>query len=663
MHALFAITPYLDSLNQLTRFLGYHILKPTQGSIALDLIEENVSFLPSEITLGNKLSSANWLAFLNGNFNKIQFDKDASVFLLTPMVQRGVEFEALEITHLRRGDLNRASGRLLNLPWLKGGNIDLIIGQHDPYALYKIAAALYRNRYRFDEYHNDAADYINLLQLLTGVDIGVKSEKGEITHHIETDFYTPSRENLLIYFAKNYEAFQWDLAQHRFVNSGLKVANVSSEAVYFEMLLSKTDSTAMNAFIKLTNCDPVKVSALTSVYYKANISANYALPPYRFLKQLTLLTKYCRENKIDFSGSADLQKRIFAFNEELSFQKRRRMEDAMINSLTPNELTALEYWSLVYESVSNLNYSSGRVLDTWYSKNWGKIISDKSQLSLFLKKTALFRNLSISGFCYTYLAKFNNGNAKTLAALKGLSSADEQIEQQKRLAIGIVQAPKALLPETQKYNGGNYDAEIKNLAKAFEATIKNAKDTTARNDSISKLFAKINYKQIDTAFCLVEHFNFKWAGEKYSFMDRDFGFFLEDFNSANVRKEFLSVFRSRSEYETYAYYLKKAGVDYHNPNQTLNYDKIYDILKYNVITAFVGGGGGWKLDNEVYAVIKLLELKFETHLGYPGKLCNSGNSNGCHASGRAKEWMAYLKAKGLLKTKHSEPYSFSYFDN
>jgi len=143
-------------------------------------------------------------------------------------------------------------------------------------------------------------------------------------------------------------------------------------------------------------------------------------------------------------------------------------------------------------------------------------------------------------------------------------------------------------------------------------------------------------------------------------MERDWGFFMIDhFDSITTRTAFLKLYNSLTEYQLYAYYLDKAGIDYKNKDSSLNYDKIFELLKYDVVTAFVGGGGG-KKDNEVYSLIKLLELTFKTTLGYPKKICNSANLYACDSQDRANEWMQYLIDHKLLREEHNPIVSFSY---
>lgn len=105
--------------------------------------------------------------------------------------------------------------------------------------------------------------------------------------------------------------------------------------------------------------------------------------------------------------------------------------------------------------------------------------------------------------------------------------------------------------------------------------------------------------------------------------------------------------------------MKDAKIDFTDSNGKLDFDKIYEILKYDINIALAGGGGSTK-DNGVYSIIKILELTFEATLGYPDKLCCSDNMYACNSRGRAGEWMNYLEVNNHLKKEHNEPVSFSY---
>jgi hypothetical protein len=274
--------------------------------------------------------------------------------------------------------------------------------------------------------------------------------------------------------------------------------------------------------------------------------------------------------------------------------------------------------------------------------------------------------LGIIGICNNYLRKFINSPQPILTKLENIKTSDEDIKRQiEKIVSGNILDTSKKKNETFS-SSGNYDCEITDLENQLKELTKNTKKSEETDKAISKLLSQISYEQIPIALDLIENYSFQteWLS-KYSFMHRDWGFFMYGefdkencFSKKEVRTAFLTLYSKFSEYELYAYYLENAGIDY-KMNNDLDFDKIYEILKYNIVTAFVGGGGG-KRDNEVYSVIKLLELTFNTTLGFPKKLCNSDNTYGCNSTARAKAWINYFIENNLLKEPHNEPVSFNY---
>ncbi|WP_295672717.1 hypothetical protein [uncultured Mucilaginibacter sp.] len=661
---LLKIAPYLDSTRKLTEYLGYHILETEERQIAQRLIIENCIFLNTEIVIDNKITAKSFFTFYKQNEKRIGFSVDAGAFLIAPLKDRSVNFEIQELSETDKNNLKENENVLLNLPWVKKNHIEQLINSKNPYALFKIAAELFKGRNRFDNYQSDAKNYIDLLDLLTGTETGVKNEHQKITLHIDKDYDPASRLNLLIYFAKNYPFYKWNETTGRFENDNIKVEPIEQERVYFQLLSSKVDSVALNAFLKLTTGDVLRVQRLADEYENADMDHNYVLPifPFRFLKQMVALTDYCKSNHIDFKGGPDVLDNCDRLNSKLSFPQRYQLENKLINTLSLNNITAYEYWFLVYEQSNDLSYSAGRILDAFYSKNWSKIVNDKKQSDLYLKKSILFERLGIIGICNNYLNKFINADSATLNMLKQNVSSDQDINFQMAKAIKLGERIQPFKIASKKYNGGNYDTIVNDFEKKLPELMHLKIDSSDRDEKVSTLLSQINYNQVGVALKLIENYSFKWNDSKYTFMDRDFGFFNCDFNDPVIRGDFLDYYNKHTEAEVYAHYLDKAKIVYKNAYQSLNYDKIYEMLKFDTANAFVGGGGATR-DNEVYLLIKLLELNFKTTLGFPCKLCNSANMNGCDSLDRAKEWRNYLKENKLLKLSHKEPMSFNYQDN
>ena len=206
---LLKIAPYLDSTRKLTEYLGYHILETEERQIAQRLIIENCIFLNTEIVIDNKITAKSFFTFYKQNEKRIGFSVDAGAFLIAPLKDRSVNFEIQELSETDKNNLKENENVLLNLPWVKKNHIEQLINSKNPYALFKIAAELFKGRNRFDNYQSDAKNYIDLLDLLTGTETGVKNEHQKITLHIDKDYDPASRLNLLIYFAKNSNNFSF----------------------------------------------------------------------------------------------------------------------------------------------------------------------------------------------------------------------------------------------------------------------------------------------------------------------------------------------------------------------------------------------------------------------------------------------------------------------
>lgn len=658
--ALLDIAGYFDSTIPLTVFLGYHIINTTESNVAKRIVIENCNFLETEILISDKTTAIEFQTFLNQNLNQIFFSEYANAFLLTPLEKRKVTVDIREISTIRKRELEKKSNSLLNLKWAKSNNIAVLIKDRAPKALLLIASELYKERGRFNKSFSNKSDYIDLIRLITGTDIATDNEKNQRTWFIEEEYYPNASFNLLIYFSKNYKNYTWNKKKSIFENKNALVNPLNKEELLFELLNDKDDSIAKNAFRQLTKCKIENVITIANQYEKSSIEANYTLPtfPYRFLKQLVVLTDYAKKNDIDLENSEELKKNIKLLENKLSFSERRKLENKVIESLTLDQITSFEYYALLNEKSWELTYSAGRILDVFYSRNWNDLLNDKKHLKLYLKKSFLLNRLGIIGVCNNYLIKFQNIDNNGISKLSLLENTDPDINSQigyvkKRSTVQTVRA-KILRKEFDS----NKDFLIPDLKESF-SRIKN--DTVEKYENeVLKFLSQINYDQIEEALELIKDVkvNTKWK-DKYSFMETDFGFFwIKDFENVKERTEFLKSYHKYSEYELYKYYLSQSGIDYLNEDTSLNYDKIYELLKYDVVVAFVGGGGG-KRNNEVYALIKLLEIKYKTTLGYPKKVCNSQGSYACYSDDRATEWMQYLIDNKLLKLEHNQPVSFN----
>ena len=475
--ALFEIAPYFNSKKELEeRFAYNHISATTEAEVARRIVEVNSIFTDEEIRLNDSISSQDFLNFLNTNAEKITYSKYAGAFLIIPLEFRTIKIMFREITKDKAKDLRNEYQTTLNS--IENTEIKSYINQKDPKALFLIASELYKERDWLNVILEHNADkYVKLLQSLTNFEIAVEGGYNKMTWHIEKDFYPKAALNLLCYFSANYSNFKWNEKNQIFENKEIQILPIGNENYLFRLLSNKNNSVALDAFIQLTTCNPIRVTELADEYDRAYIRTNYALPtfPYRFLKQLVTLTEYCNDNGIDFTGSSQIKSAINTLDEKLSFSERRILEDSLINNLPLEEITAFEYWALINGQSWGLTYSAGRILDVFYSKNWNKLLNDEKQLNCYLKKSALFNRLGIIGVCNKYLTKFVNSPQDIVERLEKIQTSDEDIKRQIEKIISQNNSNISQKKEEKTSWNGNDDYVVKDMEEQLMKLTKNTK--------------------------------------------------------------------------------------------------------------------------------------------------------------------------------------------
>lgn len=663
--ALYEIAPYFDSHKKLSEFLGYHYLETEELYLAQRAFEENFIFPETAINIAEIKNAQNYFDFLNKFKDKIKYYPELETFYITPINSKKdfIEFRELPAEKIQK--LINERTEILSKDWIKEKSIDILIQQNNSECLLKICEEFYRRRDKFNNFNRNKEDFSDLLKLLTHTDIGPAGRNDHIVWDTrDMNFDNSAILNLLIYFSKNYKKFKWNTTQNCFENLSIHSEKIDIINSLVENLYSNNDSIALNSFIKLTQSDVKRVNELSfekekNIFNQTNQKV-LPLSPFKFLTSLSLLTEYCRKNNIDFIGAEALISDIGKLKTNLPFNERRKLEDQLIQELTLKDITTLEYWTIINENNYNLQCSTSRIVDIYYSKNWDKLVKDEQNLKLYLKKSKLFKDCNIHGNFRYYLIKFTKNSPETLMILNNLKTDDPDIN------FEITNAKKVLSDkfeypfEDKKINDANFDGKIIDIQNEIDKIRMTSSEIDDFEREIAKLFSLIPYSQIPDAVKAAD--KIKYSEEtyrsKYSFLERDFGFFLiKDFVNKEERENFLKIHTTNTEENLYKYYLDKAGIDYKNTDGSLDYDKIFELIKFDVIQPYIGS---YKTDNEVYSLIKLLEIEFKTRLGYPNKLCNSADVYGCDSSERRWDWMKFLIDKNLLKQKHSHVVSFSY---
>ncbi len=136
---------------------------------------------------------------------------------------------------------------------------------------------------------------------------------------------------------------------------------------------------------------------------------------------------------------------------------------------------------------------------------------------------------------------------------------------------------------------------------------------------------------------------------KVRYIIEDFGICVENWSEDKLETkqidELANRYQTLSEKELYAYYLDRLGIDYKKADGTLDYEKIRWILKFDSVFGFMGFGSNYP---HVLTLIRLLELAFETRLGFPSHFNHYIKSMGEYTEGRVKKWITFLEEKKLV---------------
>ncbi len=310
--------------------------------------------------------------------------------------------------------------------WLISNAMQDLIATRHPRSLFYLTAMGYKNS-QIKEIDDQAmSKMIKTISELTNQRIGVENVKESIDFDLSDESDKKALENYLCYWAANYDDYEWDEMRNCYVNKYNALEKTQSYEKLFRRLNSRNDSVAMASFAQLTEGEPSEIVALAEKYRQMFRSYNQSLPPfkYKYLEQLSTLTHYCRERNIPYKPHRGLSKMLDKLYTERNENKRYQLENSIIQSLNLNDITALEYWGCINQSSAVTNYSLGRILDVFYSKNWSKILNSDKELRLYLKKSQLLSNIGVIGVCNNYLNKFDLSNQQIEDKLNEIKSTE-----------------------------------------------------------------------------------------------------------------------------------------------------------------------------------------------------------------------------------------------
>ncbi len=402
-------------------------------------------------------------------------------------------------------------GRVLSLseqrPWLQYNALKDIVKTHHPRALFYIAAQIYQYRDRLDV---DKSEFVYLLEQMTELKISVVGRKGKAEEH-NWNSDRQAQRNYVTYWAAHYDDYEWDEIRNQFINKTEKLELTQNYERLFRRLNSENDSIAMQAWLLLSEGDPVEVVGLANKYKELLRNYNSSLPSfkYRYLEQTVQLTDFCKRNKIRYRPSSRVHFWLEKLEAVESEKERYQIENRLIESLTVDEVTAVEYWGLIHENNKEASFSVGRILDWYYSENWDKITSREKELRLYLKKAKLFADIGVIGVCNHYMNKFGLTYAQLEIRLNNLLRVETDTDIIESINFLLYQKQEdnhALLMDFIRSPLSVNKSEIKNLPEPTEEESVYLFSYVLQEDKSKTRRILMDYIESQVSLSLVPHF-------------------------------------------------------------------------------------------------------------------------------------------------------------
>jgi hypothetical protein len=282
-------------------------------------------------------------------------------------------------------------------------------------------------------------------------------------------------------------------------------------------------------------------------------------------------------------------------------------------------------------------------------------VEDDSIMWHFLEKKTSAYTPDEAGLFYNSLFKVN--------WFTNLISNEQISVYQKEMAITVLQnylTNSEIISEFEEQTTLLHVAELQNVGRTLneklEASIALELSEDSKATIQEAIISRINFAEINNVLQYLDKLSNKPNYSASAFLYKDFG--IPIFNlDRNAQPKLVENHKNMSGFQFYKTYLKKFGVDFLKDNDELDFSKIYNILKYEIVTPFTGGGS--QRDYFTYGIIKLLEFDFKTRLGFHEKLNENQTFYTHTASKRAAKWMQFLEERRLVQPDPSVPASFN----
>lgn len=405
-------------------------------------------------------------------------------------------------------------GRIISLTgnrsWIEhNAVIDLAKTKH-PRSLFYLAALPFKHRFEDWKGTWNPEPIARLLRELTQADIVLTD--GKSSEAFEASNISPV--DLLVLWASRHCEFEWNESRQRYVHIAALSTDQAQYAHYFKLLTDADETVAVQAYEKLLEGNPTELKIMADEYRKMGMEINPALPSLRFssLESLAELISFCKENGHPFKLTPSFKQKLLTLSNTHATGERTILEDEILRSLNPENLTGFEIWAGTQISNVKNSSSTDRILEQWYAQNLCTTIADRSTLLFFLKKAFLFEKTGTHSDITNYLNKLVDSGCPSLSnRLVELHSADDDI----RSAIEMIRFQIEIKE--------NYADVLKKLPRLSKAQLQLLPPPSASD--LPVIFAQLSVEKEDTAQAVIRTFAARFLSPEmiphlFSFLER-----------------------------------------------------------------------------------------------------------------------------------------------
>ncbi len=643
--ALERLVELSGSKKKITYHFGNHEHESTEASLAQYHLWSLCSF---DDSLANALirgKEKDCHTYFVEKLDSLVYDENCQCWYITPFEKRDI---AYRYKTLLDNEISSHQKQLqyLDLDTIFQSRVDSLIQSHDPKVFLELWQYGFSRRISF--FSQDRIK--SYICTLIGADIEVKDARNEYQNNFYYDFHNVALFNQYGFWVQHYDAFVWNDSTGYFEAPGLNKEAISELDILLNNMNDPLDIIAADAYRKLVTSNwEAEFNYLKGPRYNRN-----AIPIFweKFLKEIRNINNYLVAENLEANLTSQQIKWTELLKHQMTLKQRRIIENQLIASFNPYAITAFEIEVLFGEPFENLQHSATRILDIYYSNNWPMISSDDQLLSLYLKKSACYDGLGIVGANNSYHNKFatiSSSLEMRLNKIKSESQDRDIIDQINHILThhtSFKLRDKKCDPQYPYWKNFKSKHEMDSTLNAY-LNPKCFDDGLYKKD-YEDLLELIPYELLPNFIIALPDQEFAANAEFWGKICNHYLALLVDCLDTRLCRDTLRTnLKELNELERIEYYLNKQGVEIRKASGALNFDVIYPILKHNVTRSFTGSS--IVRHNEVYALIRILELELDETLGFHKLLITYEASNTANIIHRAARWRDYLIEKEMVK--------------